>query len=97
MWARNSLSQAFGLLLKASAQTLLTIAANPKHLGARIGMTSVLHTSHQKCVSICLRRAFGATGSATTHHPHLHVIVPVAGCRQTAHGGSATNPASSCR
>ncbi len=34
----------YGLLLKASAQTLLTIAAEPKHLGARIGMTSVLHT-----------------------------------------------------
>ena len=53
----------YGLLFKASAQTLLTIAADPKHLGARIGMTSVLHT----------------WGSAMTHHPHVHVIVPGGG------------------
>ena len=53
----------YGLLFKASAQTLLTLAADPKHLGARIGMTSVLHT----------------WGSAMTHHPHLHVIVPGGG------------------
>ena len=53
----------YGLLFKASAQTLLTIAADPKHLGARIGMTSVLHT----------------WGSAMTHHPHLHVVVPGGG------------------
>lgn len=53
----------YGLLFKASARTLLTIAADPKHLGARIGMTSVLHT----------------WGSAMTHHPHVHVIVPGGG------------------
>ena len=53
----------YGLLFKASAQTLLTIAADPKHLGARIGMTSVLHT----------------WGSAMTHHLHVHVIVPGGG------------------
>ena len=53
----------YGLLFKASAETLLTIAADPKHLGARIGMTSVLHT----------------WGSAMTHHPHVHVIVPGGG------------------
>lgn len=53
----------YGLLFKASAQTLLTIAADPQHLGARIGMTSVLHT----------------WGSAMTHHPHVHVIVPGGG------------------
>ena len=53
----------YGLLFKASAQTLLTIAADPKHLGARIGMTAVLHT----------------WGSAMTHHPHVHVIVPGGG------------------
>ncbi|SHK58945.1 Transposase zinc-binding domain-containing protein [Shimia gijangensis] len=53
----------YGLLFKASAQTLLTIAADPKLLGARIGMTSVLHT----------------WGSAMTHHPHVHVIVPGGG------------------
>lgn len=53
----------YGLLFKASAQTLLTLAADPKHLGARTGMTSVRHT----------------WGSAMTHHPHLHVIVPGGG------------------
>ena len=53
----------YGQLFKVSAQTLLTIAADPKHLGAKIGMTSVLHT----------------WGSAMTHHPHVHVIVPGGG------------------
>ncbi len=53
----------YGLLFAASAQTLRTIAADPKHLGARIGMTTVLHT----------------WGSAMTHHPHVHVIVPGGG------------------
>ena len=53
----------YDLLFKASAQTLLIIAADPKHLGAKIGMTSVLHT----------------WGSAMTHHPHVHVIVPGGG------------------
>ncbi len=53
----------YGLLLKASAQTVLTIAADPKHLGARLGVTSVLHT----------------WGSAMTHHPHVHMIVPGGG------------------
>jgi hypothetical protein len=53
----------YDLLFKASAETLITIAADPKHLGARIGVTSVLHT----------------WGSAMTHHPHLHMIVPGGG------------------
>src|SRR5439155_6235605 len=51
------------LLFKASAETLITIAADPKHLGARGGVTSVLHT----------------WGSALTHHPHVHMIVPGGG------------------
>jgi hypothetical protein len=51
------------ILFKASAETLITIAADPKHLGARIGVTSVLHT----------------WGSALTHHPHVHMIVPGGG------------------
>jgi hypothetical protein len=51
------------LLFAAAAETLLTIAADPKHLGARIGVTAVLHT----------------WGSALTHHPHLHCIVPGGG------------------
>ena len=53
----------YRLLFKAAAETLLTIAADPKHLGARIGVTAVLHT----------------WGSALTHHPHLHCIVPGGG------------------
>jgi predicted Zn-ribbon and HTH transcriptional regulator len=51
------------LLFKVSAETMLTIAADPKHLGARIGITSVLHS----------------WGSALTHHPHVHMIVPGGG------------------
>jgi hypothetical protein len=53
----------YDMLFKASAQTMTTIAADPKHLGARIGITAVLHT----------------WGSAMTHHPHLHMIVPGGG------------------
>jgi len=53
----------YDLLFKASSQTLLTIAADPKQLGVRIGFTSVLHT----------------WGSAMTHHPHVHMIVPGGG------------------
>jgi Putative transposase/Transposase zinc-binding domain len=53
----------YDLLFKASSETLLTIAADPKRLGIRIGFTSVLHT----------------WGSAMTHHPHLHMIVPGGG------------------
>src|SRR5512141_1517808 len=53
----------YDLLFKASAETLTTIAADPGHLGARIGITSVLHT----------------WGSALTHHPHVHMIVPGGG------------------
>jgi len=53
----------YGLLFKAAAETLLTIAADPKHLGAHIGATLVLHT----------------WGSAMTHHPHVHGIVPGGG------------------
>ena len=53
----------YDLLFKVSAETMLTIAANPKHLGAKIGITSVLHT----------------WGSALTHHPHVHMIVPGGG------------------
>jgi hypothetical protein len=53
----------YGLLFKASAEAMQTIAADPKHLGARIAITSVLHT----------------WGSAMTHHPHVHMIVPGGG------------------
>ena len=53
----------YGLLFDVAAETLLTIAADPKHLGARIGATLVLHT----------------WGSALTHHPHVHGVVPGGG------------------
>jgi hypothetical protein len=53
----------YDLLFRAAAETLLTIAADPRHLGARIGATAVLHS----------------WGSAMTHHPHVHMIVPGGG------------------
>ena len=53
----------YGLLFDVAASVLQTIAADPKHLGARIGATLVLHT----------------WGSALTHHPHVHGIVPGGG------------------
>ncbi len=53
----------YPLLFKAAAETLITIAADPRHLGARIGLTAVLHT----------------WGSAMTYHPHLHCVVPGGG------------------
>lgn len=53
----------YDLLFKLSAETMRTIAADPEHLGAKIAITSVLHT----------------WGSAMTHHPHVHMIVPGGG------------------
>jgi hypothetical protein len=50
-------------LFRTSAETVMSIAADPKRLGARVGMTAVLHT----------------WGSALTHHPHIHMIVPGGG------------------
>jgi hypothetical protein len=61
--AYQNKSAIYDILFKASAETLSTIAADPKHLGARVGITSVLHT----------------WGSALTHHPHVHMIVPGGG------------------
>ena len=60
-WQNKAL--VYGLLFKAASETMLTIAADKKHLGARIGITAVLHT----------------WGSALTHHPHVHMIVPGGG------------------
>ena len=53
----------YGLLLRASAETLLTVARNPRHLGAEIGFFSVLHTWNQKLQL----------------HPHVHCVVPAGG------------------
>jgi Putative transposase/Transposase zinc-binding domain len=56
-------AQVYGLLFKAAAEALTTIAADPKHLGAEIGVTAVLHT----------------WGQNLDHHPHVHCIVPGGG------------------
>ena len=53
----------YDLLFRAASETMQVIAADPTHLGARIGITAVLHT----------------WGSALTHHPHIHMIVPGGG------------------
>jgi hypothetical protein len=60
-WQNKAL--VYNLLFRAASETMLTIAADPKHLGARIGITAVLHS----------------WGSALTHHPHVHMIVPGGG------------------
>jgi hypothetical protein len=61
--AYQNKAEIYGILFKAAAETLITIAADPRHLGARIALTAVLHT----------------WGSALTHHPHVHCIVPGGG------------------
>jgi hypothetical protein len=61
--AYQNKSVIYDLLMKAAANTTLAIAADPKRLGARIGITAVLHT----------------WGSTLTHHPHVHMIVPGGG------------------
>jgi len=61
--AYSNKSVIYAILFKAAAATVQTIAADPKHLGARVGLTLVLHT----------------WGSAMTHHPHVHGIVPGGG------------------
>ena len=53
----------YDLLFRTASETMMTIAADPKHLGARIGITAVLHS----------------WGSAMTYHPHVHMIVPGGG------------------
>src|SRR6202142_1391098 len=66
----------YDLLFKTAAETLTTIAADPKHLGARVGLTAVLHT----------------WGSALTHHPHVHVIAPGGGLSPDGARWIACNP-----
>jgi hypothetical protein len=61
--AYQNKAKLYGLLLKAAAETLTTIAADPKHLGAKIGVTAVLHS----------------WGQSLDHHPHVHCIVPAGG------------------
>jgi len=59
----------YNILFQAASETLLRIGADSKHLGARLGITAVLHT----------------WGSAMTHHPHLHCIVPGGGLSEDKH------------
>jgi Putative transposase/Transposase zinc-binding domain len=67
----------YDLLFRAAAETMMIIAADPKHLGARIGITAVLHT----------------WGSAMTHHPHVHMIVPGGGIAPGCDRWIASRPA----
>jgi hypothetical protein len=67
----------YDLLFQAASETMLRIAADPKHLGARIGITAVLHT----------------WGSALTHHPHVHMVVPGGGIALNGQRWIASRPA----
>jgi hypothetical protein len=67
----------YDLLFRAASETMLTIAADPRHLGARIGITAVLHT----------------WGSALTHHPHVHMIVPGGGISPDGQRWVSSRPA----
>jgi Transposase zinc-binding domain/Putative transposase len=55
--------EVYSLQFRASAETLLVVACDPRHLGAEIGFFSVLHTWNQKLL----------------HHPHVHCVVPAGG------------------
>jgi hypothetical protein len=67
----------YDLLFQAASETMLRIAADPKHLGARIGITAVLHT----------------WGSALTHHPHVHMVVTGGGIALDGQRWIASRPA----
>ena len=67
----------YDLLFRAASETMMTIAADPRHLGARIGITAVLHT----------------WGSAMTHHPHIHMIVPGGGLSHDGRRWVSSRPA----
>jgi hypothetical protein len=67
----------YNLLFQVASETMLTIAADPRHLGARIGITAVLHT----------------WGSALTHHPHIHMVVPGGGISLDGRSWVASRPA----
>src|SRR6201999_3684109 len=61
--AFHNRAEVYDLLFRVADETMLTIAADPRHLGACIGVTAALHS----------------WGSAMTHHPHIHMIVPGGG------------------
>ena len=66
----------YDLLFRASAATMLEVARDPKHLGADIGLLSVLHT----------------WGQNLQHHPHIHSIVAAGGLARDRSGWIATSP-----
>jgi putative transposase len=66
----------YDLLFRASAETMLEVARDPKHLGADIGLLSVLHT----------------WGQNLQHHPHIHCIVPAGGLTKDRSGWIAASP-----
>jgi Putative transposase/Transposase zinc-binding domain len=74
--AYQNKAKVYGILFKAAAEALITIAADPKHLGARIGLTAVLHT----------------WGQNLDHHPHVHCIVPGGGVSIDAERWVACRP-----
>ncbi len=78
--ARQNKAVIYDLLFKAAAETTLTIAADAKHLGAKIGITAVLHT----------------WGSAMTHHPHVHIVVPDGGLSANILRSIACRPSFYC-
>ena len=75
--AAQNKAAVYDLLFRAASQTMLTIAADRRHLGARIGITAVLHT----------------WGSALTHHPHIHMIVPGGGISLDGQRWMSSRPA----
>src|SRR5258707_6499839 len=75
--AFNNKAVLYDLLFRAASETILTIAADRRHLGARIGITAVLHTC----------------GSAMTHHPHIHMVVPGGGISLDAERWISSRPA----
>src|SRR5271168_3049425 len=72
----------YAILMRTAAETLVTIAADPRHLGAELGVTAVLHT----------------WGQTLQHHPHVHFAwCPAAAPHSTASAGSPAGKASFCR
>jgi hypothetical protein len=67
----------YDLLFQAASETMLTVAADPRHLGARIGITTVLHT----------------WGSAMNYHPHIHMVVPGGGISLDGKSWVSSRPA----
>jgi hypothetical protein len=65
--------QMYGLLFRATAETLQSIAADPQHLGAQLGFFCILHS----------------WGQTLTHHPHLHCVVPGGGLSPDGNRGVA--------